>query len=109
MRKTVTNLLHNVPGTSYKGVYAQGRDMFLGTEMVARNLTTDNLHVARGKQVVVIGSAKSAVDAAGAAAEVADSVVMLSRKVSIAWVTRGLLHIPGVTGSRVHDSIISVT
>ena len=73
--------------------------------MVARDLTTDNLHVARDKQVVVIGSAKSALDAAGAAGEVATSVVMLSRKVSLIW---GLLCIAGSTDCVVQDILTSV-
>ena len=48
---------------------------------MARQLTTQNLDIAKGKKVVVVGSAKTALDVAGAAAEVADSVTMLARKV----------------------------
>lgn len=39
----------------------------------ARDLTTSNLHLAKGRHVVVIGSGKSALDASVAAAEVAAS------------------------------------
>lgn len=58
----------------------QDRDFFKGREIIARELTTENLAVAQGKRVVVIGSAKSALDVAGAAGEVAESVKMLSRQ-----------------------------
>ena len=60
----------------------QNREAFQGTEILAKQLTTDNLHVATGKRVVVIGSAKSALDVAGAAGEVAESVTMICRQVS---------------------------
>ena len=62
-------------------VLFQDRDCFKGREIIARELTTENLDIARGKRVVVIGSAKSALDVAGAAGEVAESVKMLSRQV----------------------------
>ena len=61
----------------------QNRDAFQGTETLAKQLTTENLSVAHGKRVVVIGSAKSALDVAGAAGEVAESVTMLCRQVSL--------------------------
>ena len=64
-------------------VAMQNRDAFQGTEILAKQLTTKNLLVASGKQVVVIGSAKSALDVAGAAGEVADSVTMLCRQVTL--------------------------
>ena len=51
--------------------------------MLARDLSTANLHMAQDKHVVVIGSAKSAVDVAGAAAEVAASVTLLARNVRV--------------------------
>ena len=60
----------------------QNRDTFQGTEMLAKQLTTENLTVATGKRVVVVGSAKSALDVAGAAGEVAESVTMVCRQVS---------------------------
>ena len=61
----------------------QNRDAFQGTEIIAKQLTTKNLSVAKGKRVVVIGSAKSALDVAGAAGEVAESVTMLCRQVTL--------------------------
>ena len=61
----------------------QNRDAFQGTEIIAKQLTTENLSVASGKRVVVIGSAKSALDVAGAAGEVAELVTMLCRQVSL--------------------------
>jgi len=57
----------------------QGRDQFAGREVVAKDLTTQNLGLAKDKEVVVIGSGKSAWDVAGAAAEVAASVTLLGR------------------------------
>ena len=62
-------------------VLFQDRDRFKGRQIIARELTTENLDIARGKKVVVIGRAKSALDVAGAAGEVAESVKMLSRQV----------------------------
>ena len=59
----------------------QDRSSFAGKEIIARQLTTQNLPLAAGKRVVVIGSAKTALDVAGAAAEVAESVTLLARKV----------------------------
>ena len=61
----------------------QDREPFKGKEIVARQLTTQNLHIAEGSKVVVIGSAKTALDVAGAAAEVAETVTVLARKVSL--------------------------
>lgn len=59
----------------------QAREAFKGKEIVARQLSTPNLHIAEGKKVVVIGSAKTALDVAGAAGEVAEAVTVLARKV----------------------------
>ena len=61
----------------------QDRATFKGKEIVARQLTTQNLHLAEGRKVVVIGSAKTALDVAGAAAEVAETVTVLARKVGL--------------------------
>jgi cation diffusion facilitator CzcD-associated flavoprotein CzcO len=60
---------------------AQGRDVFQGKDIFAKELTTENLGVARDLDVVVIGSGKTAWDVAGAAAEVAASVTLLGRQV----------------------------
>lgn len=59
----------------------QNREAFGGKELIAKQLTTDNLSVAKDKRVIVIGSAKSALDVAGAAGEVAESVTMICRQV----------------------------
>jgi cation diffusion facilitator CzcD-associated flavoprotein CzcO len=59
----------------------QNRDAFGGKELIAKQLTTENLSIAKDKRVVVIGSAKSALDVAGAAGEVAESVTMVCRQV----------------------------
>jgi cation diffusion facilitator CzcD-associated flavoprotein CzcO len=59
----------------------QGRDAFQGKEIIANDLTTENLGVARDREVVVIGSGKTAWDTAGAAAEFAASVTLLGRQV----------------------------
>jgi len=59
----------------------QNRDAFGGKEIIAKQLTTDSLSVAKDKRVIVIGSAKSALDVAGAAGEVAESVTMICRQV----------------------------
>ncbi len=59
----------------------QNRDAFGGKEIIAKQLTTANLSIAKDKRVVVIGSAKSALDVAGAAGEVAESVTMICRQV----------------------------
>lgn len=59
----------------------QNRDAFGGKELIAKQLTTENLSIAKDKRVVVIGSAKSALDVAGAAGEVAESVTMACRQV----------------------------
>lgn len=67
----------------------QGRPVFTGREITARQLTTRALPTAAGKRVVVVGSAKTALDVAGAAAEVAESVTMLARKVCSALFCRG--------------------
>ena len=60
----------------------QDKAAYRGKDILARELSTANLDMAKGKRVIVIGSAKTALDAAGASAEVADSLIMLSRKVS---------------------------
>lgn len=62
-------------------VLKQGRECFSGKHIIAKELTTENLGIAKGKRVVVIGSAKSALDVAGAAGEIAESVTMLCRQV----------------------------
>lgn len=58
----------------------KGRDVFQGKDIFAKELTTENLGVARDLDVVVIGSGKTAWDVAGAAAEVAASVTLLGRQ-----------------------------
>ncbi len=61
---------------------AQGREKFGGREIVANELKTENLGWAKDKEVLVIGGGKSALDVAGAAAEVAKSVTLLVRQVA---------------------------
>ena len=63
------------------GVFEQGRAEFNGKIIHAHELTSENLHWAEGKHVVVIGAGKSAVDASVAASEVAASVTNVFRKV----------------------------
>ena len=59
----------------------QNRDALGGKEIIAKQLTTANLSAAKDKRVIMIGSAKSALDVAGAAGEVAESVTMVCRQV----------------------------
>lgn len=62
-------------------VCLQGRQLFEHPVIHANQLTTRNLELAKDKHVIVIGSGKSAVDAAVAASEVAASVTNVFRKV----------------------------
>ena len=59
----------------------QGKEVFSGRVIHASELSTDNLHLARGKRVVVCGAGKSALDASVAAAQVATSVTNVFRQV----------------------------
>lgn len=48
-------------------------------------LTTDKLSIAQGRQVIVLGAGKSAIDASVAAAEVAISVTNVFRRVCMQY------------------------